>query len=96
MTLQDFLTALRSNPESVAFTQTMDAIAANYNYTATAFSNGDAQNAAGTNEGSCKLLPLPSTMACPLMRPWHALAITTVKMCWKTQKARITQISVTL
>ena len=55
MQLDSFIEKLKSAPESVAFTDTMAVIEANYTYTPTAFSNGEVNNDAGTNEGSCKL-----------------------------------------
>lgn len=55
MNLQDFLSALRANPESINFQDTMAVIEANYAFTETAFKNGDTENAAGSNNGSCKI-----------------------------------------
>ena len=55
MNINDFLQQLKQAPGSITFTNTMDTVAANYHYTPTAFKNGLAINAAGTNEGSCKL-----------------------------------------
>lgn len=58
MTIEEFLNRLNSN-DTIAFNDTMAVIADNYNYQPTEFSNGledDAViNAAGTNEGSCKI-----------------------------------------
>ncbi len=56
MTLEAFLQQLRSDPQSITFDDTMAVIADNYDYTPTAFRNGNQENAAGTNEGSCKIL----------------------------------------
>lgn len=57
MTLHEFIEAAKAGP--VAFSATMDIIAAHYRYTPTGFYNGleDRRfyNEAGTNEGSCKL-----------------------------------------
>lgn len=55
MQISDFLKTLEATPESLAFSDTLAVIEANYDYNPTAFSNGNTQNAAGTNEGSCKL-----------------------------------------
>ncbi len=55
MKINDFLQQLKQSPTTITFADTMDTIAANYHYTATPFKNGAATNAAGTNEGSCKL-----------------------------------------
>jgi len=58
MSLSDFLQQVKSN-QAVSFDQTMAVINENYDYQATEFSNGLAEsqliNAAGTNEGSCKI-----------------------------------------
>lgn len=40
------------------FAQTLEFIAQNYQYQAQAFVNGEVENAAGQNEGSCKTLGL--------------------------------------
>jgi hypothetical protein len=56
MKIDDFLATLRNTPESVQFEDAMAVIAANYQFTPTAFSNGDLQNAPDQNQGSCKLL----------------------------------------
>lgn len=55
MTLSDFLQQLNSQPESIAFADTMAVIETTYNFTPTAFTNGDTQNEADTNNGSCKI-----------------------------------------
>jgi len=55
MRINDFLTKLRTQPDTVLFTDTMAVIDANYVFTPTRFSNGAAVNEAGTNSGSCKL-----------------------------------------
>ncbi len=56
MELETFLNKLSDKPESIEFADTISAIEQNYNYTATAFTNGDVTNEAGQNEGSCKIL----------------------------------------
>jgi hypothetical protein len=40
---------------SIEFPDVMAVISAEYNYSPTAFTNGDLRNEAGTNEGSCKI-----------------------------------------
>ena len=55
MTLNDFLSLLKTDLINVQFAQTIATVEANYNYTPTSFKNGDTQNEAGTNEGSCKI-----------------------------------------
>ncbi|HEY0844291.1 MAG TPA: HopJ type III effector protein [Noviherbaspirillum sp.] len=56
MTLDAFLDTLNTQPESIAFTDTMAVIDATYDFTPTAFVNGKVKNDAGQNSGSCKLL----------------------------------------
>lgn len=55
MRIEDFLSKLRSNPESIAFTDTIEVIDSHYNFKPVRFTNGTAVNEAGTNSGSCKL-----------------------------------------
>ena len=54
--LTDFRAALRSGTH--VFADTLAFIAAHYDYQPQAFVNGSVENAAGQNEGSCKLLGL--------------------------------------
>ena len=55
MELNIFLQQLRSKPDSIAFTDTIAVIDALYDFTPTAFKNGELMNEAGQNNGSCKL-----------------------------------------
>lgn len=55
MKLDDFLEKLNTAPMSIEFTDTMAVIEALYNFTPTAFKNGELENVAGQNNGSCKL-----------------------------------------
>ncbi|RTZ67610.1 MAG: type III effector [Aquificaceae bacterium] len=55
MNLDTFLNKLNKTPEKIEFADTMAVIENNYDFTETAFSNGDLYNAAGENSGSCKL-----------------------------------------
>ncbi|WP_405606517.1 HopJ type III effector protein [Polaribacter sp. Asnod1-A03] len=55
MTIQEFKTKLKSNSTEINFAETMQVIEDNYNFTPTAFTNGDIKNNAGENSGSCKL-----------------------------------------
>ncbi len=72
MELNTFMQQLRSNPDSIAFSDTIAVIDANYDFTPTAFKNGDLMNEAGQNNGSCKLfafaqlqnLTAAETLAC--------------------------------
>lgn len=58
MQLIAFLTKLNSSPEKITFAETIATVDANYEFTPTAFSNGELENAAGQNSGSCKLFAL--------------------------------------
>lgn len=55
MTLSDFINLIQSNPTSINFADCIAVIEENYDFTETAFTNGDTQNAAGQNNGSCKI-----------------------------------------
>lgn len=55
MTLDTFLHQLTSTPDAIEFTDTMAVIEALYDFTPVAFRNGQLENAAGQNSGSCKL-----------------------------------------
>lgn len=54
MLLNDFLAKVKAG-ESVNFSDTIAVISENYTYTPTVFKNGNVENAAGQNEGSCKI-----------------------------------------
>jgi hypothetical protein len=54
-TVKQLLSAINNDPSTVEFSQVMAVIGSEYHYSATAFTNGDTHNEAGTNEGSCKL-----------------------------------------
>ncbi|MGG7035200.1 MAG: HopJ type III effector protein [Flavobacterium sp.] len=54
-TITPFLEKLRQTPQNIVFADTIAVIEANYNFTPTAFQNGEQHNAAGENSGSCKL-----------------------------------------
>jgi hypothetical protein len=55
MTLDSFLIKLRETPNQIEFTDTIAVIENLYDFTPTAFQNGDLHNEAGQNSGSCKL-----------------------------------------
>ena len=55
MNLNTFLQQLTSAPDSIAFSDTMAVIEANYEFTPAAFKNGELVNEQGQNSGSCKL-----------------------------------------
>jgi hypothetical protein len=54
MSLTNFLTKVKAG-EPVNFADTIAVISENYTYTPTAFKNGNVENGAGQNEGSCKI-----------------------------------------
>lgn len=55
MELHTFMDKLLASPEKINFEDTMAVIEANYQFTETAFTNGELKNAHGENSGSCKL-----------------------------------------
>ncbi len=55
MPLNSFLSSLSTQPENVSFADTMAIIDQYYEFSATAFENADVNNAAGDNNGSCKI-----------------------------------------
>jgi hypothetical protein len=54
MNLNDFLTQIKTEIP-VSFAESIAVISENYAYQPTAFQNGSVENAAGQNEGSCKI-----------------------------------------
>jgi len=55
MDIATFKNKLKTTPESIAFSETMEVIDLYYTFTPTAFKNGTLENAEGQNSGSCKL-----------------------------------------
>jgi hypothetical protein len=55
MTIEQFLTQLKSTPESITFPDTIAVIDQHFSFTPTAFQNGNLTNNANQNSGSCKL-----------------------------------------
>lgn len=55
MNLEIFLEKLNQTPEAITFAETIAVIEENYNFSPTAFENGVLHNAAGENNGSCKI-----------------------------------------
>jgi len=55
MDLNAFLQKLKDTPDSIAFSDTMAVIEAQYDFTPSAFKNGELMNKQGQNSGSCKL-----------------------------------------
>ena len=72
MTLQELLTQIQNSPNDVEFNDVMGVIDNVYDFMPTAFTNGDTNNEAGQNNGSCKVfafgllhtLTEPQTLAC--------------------------------
>jgi len=55
MTITEFKSKLTEAPESIAFSETIEVIESLYDFTPTSFTNGNLENEAGENSGSCKL-----------------------------------------
>ncbi len=55
MELEVFKEKLKSKPESIAFSDTMQVIEDHFEFTPTAFTNGAIHNESGQNSGSCKV-----------------------------------------
>lgn len=72
MNINTFLEKLNQTPEAVTFAETIATIESNYDFSPTAFQNGNQHNGAGENSGSCKLfafakiqnLSKEATLAC--------------------------------
>lgn len=71
MEMQSFLQRLGSAPEDVTFDETMAVIDAHYDFTPTAFRNGTLHNAAGQNNGSCKLFSFARLHGLPQQQTLH-------------------------
>ena len=55
MSLENFLTKLKTQQKDIEFSESMSVIEENYNFTPTSFTNGILKNEKGENSGSCKL-----------------------------------------
>ena len=55
MNKEELLKTIEVTPSLVAFTDVMSVVESSYDFTPTAFKNGDTNNEAGQNSGSCKL-----------------------------------------
>ncbi|ANP78649.1 MULTISPECIES: HopJ type III effector protein [Vibrio] len=72
MELETLLNTLAETPEAVQFEDTMQVIEAHYDFSEREFRNGEVVNAAGQNNGSCKIfafgleqgLSAEQTLAC--------------------------------
>lgn len=69
--LAAFLQKLQQTPHDIAFSDTMDVIDSQYVFTPTAFRNGELENAAGENNGSCKIFAFARLQG---LEPAQALA----------------------
>jgi len=55
MNLNDYLNKLKTTPENISFDETISTIDEHYDFTPSAFTNGDTRNNANENNGSCKI-----------------------------------------
>lgn len=55
MSIEDLVEKIHRHPDAIEFDEVIEAINSHYDYTPTAFRNGDINNSAGSNEGSCKI-----------------------------------------
>jgi len=55
MTINTFIATLSTAPDTIQFSDAIAIIEAHYEFTPTAFRNGEIKNEAGQNSGSCKL-----------------------------------------
>lgn len=58
MTLNDFVARLSQVPSTITFADTKAVIAQHFEFSPTAFSNGEQYNEAGENNGSCQIFAL--------------------------------------
>lgn len=58
LTLPQFVAKIKTAPQTLAFADTMAIVEEHYNFSPTAFTNGQTTNAAGKNNGSCKVFAL--------------------------------------
>lgn len=55
MPINKLIDKINTQPDNIDFAEVIATIETNYTYTPSGFTNGDAINDAGTNEGSCKI-----------------------------------------
>ena len=55
LSIPNYISALSTSDTQLTFDDTLAVIDAHYDFTPTAFKNGNVENAAGTNNGSCKV-----------------------------------------
>ncbi len=56
MNVEQLINAVKSEPNTIDFEDTMAVIEQFYEFTPTAFRNGETENGVGENNGSCKIL----------------------------------------
>lgn len=69
--MKQFFQILETAPDSLAFNDTLAVIDAHYNFTPTAFRNGELQNEAGQNNGSCKVFSFAKLLNLPPEQTLH-------------------------
>jgi hypothetical protein len=62
-TMYELRELVSSSPEQIEFDAVMQMIDASYDFTPTAFNNGELRNEAGENNGSCKIFSLGQVMS---------------------------------
>lgn len=92
MDLATFLATLNNNPSEIDFEDTIAVIEANYQFTPTAFHNGDLHNDPGQNNGSCKILFSACCMNWENHRLWPVLVVIIAMMCCSIPKAMTIRI----
>ncbi len=71
MELPAFLQRLEQSPGAVSFQETIALIDSMYDFTPAAFNNGGVHNAAGQNNGSCKILSFARMHSLPPEQTLH-------------------------
>ena len=56
MTISQFISKVKEQPQQLSFEDTMNVIEEHFDFTPSAFKNGEVVNKEGENSGSCKLL----------------------------------------
>ena len=55
MTVKELVQKIKTQAENIQFSEIIETVDANYNFTSTAFKNGETMNEANQNNGSCKV-----------------------------------------
>ncbi len=69
--MKQFLKTLATAPDSIAFNDTIAVVDAYYDFTPGAFRNGELQNEAGENNGSCKVFSFASLQGLTSQQTLH-------------------------